>query len=189
MRKALRKSIMLRTQLRNKLNKDYSLENWKAYKKQRSKCVKILLQVKASYYGNLDIISAIYNKKFWRTVKPLFTDKVQTTPSITLVETEKLMTDETALAEIFSEFFTNIIDTVDAIPGEFIPRTTGQLMNSIKIATEKYRHNPSILKIKDRVDNASSFEFGLVTVTAINKELSRLNPKKHLLVIVFVRGY
>ena len=28
------------------------------------------------------------------------------------------------------------------------------------------------------MDNASSFEFELVTVTAINKELSRPNPKK-----------
>ena len=42
------------------------------------------------------------NKRFRRTVKPLFTDKVQTTPSITLIENEKLITDEIVIAEIFN---------------------------------------------------------------------------------------
>ena len=98
------------------------------------------------------------NKKCWRTVKPLFTAKVQTTPCITRIENEKLVTDEMVIAEIFYEFFTNIIDTIDITPSEFIPSTTGYLLNPIEIAVEKYRHHPSILKIKDKEDNASSFD-------------------------------
>ena len=83
------------------------------------------------------------NKKFWRTVKALFTAKVQTTTSITRIENEKLSTDEMEIAEIFSEFFTNIIDTIDITPREFIPSTTGHLLNPIEIAIEKYRHRPA----------------------------------------------
>ena len=56
------------------------------------------------------------NKKFWRTVKPLFTDKVQTSPSIALIENEKSIADENVIAEIFNEFFTNVIDTIDITP-------------------------------------------------------------------------
>ena len=48
MTKALRKAIMLRTQVRNRLNKHNNLENWKAFKMQRNKCAKILRQAKAS---------------------------------------------------------------------------------------------------------------------------------------------
>ena len=75
------------------------------------------------------------NKKFWRTVEPLFTHKVQTSPSITLIENEKLITDEILIAEIFNEFFTNIIDT-NITPNEFIRSTTGHLLNPIEIAIQ-----------------------------------------------------
>ena len=46
MTKTLRKAIMLRTQLRNRLNRYNTSENWTAFKKQRNKCVKILRQAK-----------------------------------------------------------------------------------------------------------------------------------------------
>ena len=77
MTKTLKKAIMLRTQLRNRLNGYNTSENWKAFKKQGNKCVKILRQAKASYYGNLDMNSVTDNKKFWKTVKPLFTDNLK----------------------------------------------------------------------------------------------------------------
>ena len=77
------------------------------------------------------------NKKFWKTVKPFSIDKVQTTPSITLIENEKLITGEIVVAEIFNEFFTNLIDTIDITPSEFRPTTTGHLLNPIEIAIKK----------------------------------------------------
>ena len=64
MTKTLRKAIMLRTQLRNRLNRYNTSENWKAIEKQRNKCVKILRQAKTSYYGNLDMNSITDNKSF-----------------------------------------------------------------------------------------------------------------------------
>ena len=120
------------------------------------------------------------NKTFWRTVKPLFTDKIQTTPSITLIKNEKLITEENVIAETFKEFFTNIINTIYITPSEFIHSTTSHLLNPIEIAIEKYKRHPCILKIKDKVTNVSSFEFRPVTVTTVNEEPLRLNPKKHL---------
>ena len=73
-----------------------------------------------------------------------------------------------------------IIDTIAITSCEFIPGTTGHLLNPIEIAIEKYNCHPSILKIKDNVKNVSSFELRPVTVTTFNEELLRLNPKKHL---------
>ena len=61
--------------------------------------------------------SVIDNNKFWRTVKPLFTDKVQTSSNITLVEYERITTNDSEVAEIFNEFVTNITKTMDIAPG------------------------------------------------------------------------
>ena len=44
MTKTLRKAIMLRTQLRNRLNRYNTSENWKAFKRQRNKCVKFCVR-------------------------------------------------------------------------------------------------------------------------------------------------
>ena len=169
---------MLRTQFRNRLNRYNTSENWKAFKKQRNKCVKILRQAKTSYYGNLDMNSVTDNKKFWRTVKPLFTDKVQTSSSITLVENEKIITNDSEIAEIFNEFFTNITKTMDIAPGECTPVPTEHLLDPVEISVEKYKYHPSIQKIKDKVKQNSSFDFQPVTMKAVIDELSNLNPKK-----------
>ena len=68
----------------------------------------------------------------------------------------------------------------DITSSELIPTKTDHLLNPIEIGVKKYRHHPSILKIKDKVDNALSFEFEPVAVTAVSEDFSRLNPKKHL---------
>ena len=96
---------MLRSQLRNRLSRHNTSENWNAFTKQRNRCVKILRQAKTSYYGNLDINFVTDNKKFWKTVKPLFTDKVQTSSSITLIENEKFITNDSEIAEILNDIF------------------------------------------------------------------------------------
>ena len=51
MTKALRKENMHRTRLRDKYNNDSSEENFKAFKKQRNKCVKLLRRAKFDYSG------------------------------------------------------------------------------------------------------------------------------------------
>ena len=87
--------------------------------------MKILHQAKTSYYGKLDMNSVLDNKKFWRTVKPVVTDKVQTSSSITLVEDEKISTNDSQLTEIFNEFFTTITQTMDMpLVNAYLPRQT-----------------------------------------------------------------
>ena len=101
------------------------------------------------------------NKKFWKTVKSLFTDKVQTSSSITLVENEKIITNDSEIAEIFNEFFTNSTKTMDIAPGECILVPTNHLVYPVEIAVEKYKYHASIQKIKDKVKQDSSFDFGI----------------------------
>ena len=86
-------------------------------------------------------------------------------------------------------FFTNITKTIDIAPGECILNWTDHLLDPIEIAVEKYKHHPSIRKIKDKVNHGTFFEFQPITMKAVNDELSRLNTKKRLQLKVFLRGY
>ena len=101
--KALRKAIMLRSKLRNRCNKNRTEENERAFKKQRNWCVKLLRKTKCNYYQNLDLKNLSDNRKFWKTVKPIFSGKVQTSSSVTLAEGSQFISNDKAIAEICNE--------------------------------------------------------------------------------------
>ena len=65
-------------------------EGWKQNKYQRNKCVQLLRKAKLQYYKNLGIQSLADNRKFWKSVKLIFTDKIQVSQSINRAEMEKL---------------------------------------------------------------------------------------------------
>ena len=50
-------------------------KNFNNYKKQRNYCVKLLKTEKKNYYNNLDTKVFTDNKQFWKSIKPLFSDK------------------------------------------------------------------------------------------------------------------
>ena len=91
MTKELRKEHMKRTRLLNKYRKNRTPENEASYKTQRNFCVKLLKKTKATYYGNLKPSCVSDSKKFWKTVKPLFSDKcVSSDNTIVLGEAHSL---------------------------------------------------------------------------------------------------
>ena len=108
MTKTLRKAIMNRTRLRNICCKDRTADNLKAFKKQRNKCVNILRQAKKDYYKDLNIKDLTDNRNFWRSVEPLFNDKVKTSSTIVLLENEKIVSEDRAVADILNEYFSTI---------------------------------------------------------------------------------
>ena len=112
MTKALRKENMHRTRLRNKYSNDSTEENLKAFKKQRNKFVKLLRRAKFDYDRNIELGKLTDNHKFWETVKPLFSDKVQVNASISLIEDGKMVNQDTQIAEIFNQYFATITDSL-----------------------------------------------------------------------------
>ena len=76
-RKDVSKAIMLRTKLRNQFLKKRTLQARTKYNKQRNICVSLVKKAKQNYYENLDLKDINDNKKFWATVKPLFSNKIK----------------------------------------------------------------------------------------------------------------
>ena len=93
MNNSLKKEVMIRLKLKNKYSKNSTTENHLAYKKQRNLCVKLFRYHKRCFYEDLNINLIADNKKFWRTVKPSFTDKSKNSQNITLVEGKDIVTD------------------------------------------------------------------------------------------------
>ena len=85
MTKELNRETMTRSRLRNKFLRSRSEENKKAYNEQHNRCVALFRNVKKSHYSNLDINDVNDNKKVWKIVKPLFSEKVTANESITLL--------------------------------------------------------------------------------------------------------
>ena len=108
MSKTLRKAIMKRSKLRNTFNKKRSSENWQNYKRQRNICSNILKSTKKTFFETLNTNEITDNRKFWKTVKPFFTDKCKTTNNIILTEKNETLNDNKKISNIFNEYFTNI---------------------------------------------------------------------------------
>ena len=104
--------MMHRKKLRNRCIKRRTEENLKAFKKQRNFCVKLLRRTKSDYYRNLDLGDLTDNRKFWKTVKPVFSNEIQTSSSVTLIEDGEVITDDAKIAEIFNHYFANITESL-----------------------------------------------------------------------------
>ena len=102
MTKNLHKTIMKRSRLRNKFLRDRTDISSEEYKKQRNLCVSLLKKAKKDHFANLDIKSVTDNKKFWQTVKPLFSNKVKAKTVIKLVENDAMIDDESEIAKILT---------------------------------------------------------------------------------------
>ena len=87
------------------LLKSRSKSHKKAYNKQRNKCVSLLRKTKKAYYSNLNVQDAVDNKKFWKTIKSLFSDKSNNFENISLIENGNLLTDDFEIAETFNKYF------------------------------------------------------------------------------------
>ena len=123
-------------------------------------CVSILRKSKICYYENFDTKSVTDDKKFWGTVKPLFSNKVRSNTYITLNEDEKLIKNEYQIANIFSTFFIEIVPNLGAKVDERYLCNTGNISDPLEKAIEKsskHLYHQNMISIVDK-NNKFSFE-------------------------------
>ena len=73
-------------------------------KKLRNLSFKILLLNRKTYCARLVPKVVNEDKKFWKSVMPLFSNKVQSSSSITLLENGIVESTESKVAEVFNEY-------------------------------------------------------------------------------------
>ena len=148
MTRALRKATMLRSRLRNKFNEDRTAENWNNFREQRNSCVKLFRKEKRNYYNSLDISLVTDDKKFWKTIKPFFSDRSQSQNKIVLTDGGRIISNDVEVAETMNEFFVTVTDSLGINENFNDENTSDGITDPVQKAVKKFSKHPSILKIK-----------------------------------------
>ena len=175
--KELSRKIMKRSRLRNNFLRKKTEETRKFYVKQRNKSVPLLKKAKKEYYQNLDEKNVIDNKKFWKTVKPLLSDKSVSREKINLTENEKMLTSESETAETLNNFFSNIVKKLNIPKFNSNNSVTENIKDPVFKAILKYKNHPSILAIQKYSKN-KTFHFEEVNSSEVEKKILQLDKTK-----------
>ena len=177
MNKALPKAIMRRSNLLNKFVNNRTTENWKSYRKQRNKCVKIRNNARREYFKKLDA-PHLSNSNFWTTLKPFFSEKSGSRKKPIIIENDVILSDNAAV--VFSKHFANITDTLN-LPEYISPRDHNPDISDPVLRTiEIYKVHPSIRNIKELTNKLRNkpFELNHVLPWEICKDVHNLKSKK-----------
>ena len=115
-------------------------------------------------------------------MKPLFSNTNTMSEKISLIEDDKILSNDAEVAECFNTYFTNIIDSLDIAPTfKVVHEVAGD--NTIEqlttMAIQKYNTHPSIIAIKQKYGtNRDKFKFSHVNPCEVEKQLDSLNVKK-----------
>ena len=178
MNKVLSKAVMNRSRLRNKFTKDPTIDNEKSYKKQRNYCVNLFKKEKNKFFENIDTTEITDNKRFWKTVKPLFSDKQKSSGKIVLIEGNAIQSNDRVVAKTMNEYFTGAVKelNIEGYQKEVEHISTGN--DPVTNAIETFVDHPSIIKIKRKVDIKEKFSFLETKEIDIKGEIMRLNKNK-----------
>ena len=177
MSKTFSKACMTRSRLRNKYLRTPSEENKINFKKQRNFCVNLLKREKKAYYSSLNTKLVLDNKKFWKTVSPLFSEKHKISEKITLIEGDTIISDDSQVAETFNAHFSNATAKLD-IKGYPDCLSVPSHYDSINGAIHKFSLHPSVLKIRENIKVSALFNFSLTDVASIASKIRELDITK-----------
>ena len=89
-----------------------------------------------------------------------------------------MISDDKEVAETFSTIFKESVARLEINENSFLQNDTNDLTDPVEIALRKFEIHPSVLDIKDTVNQNSSFSFCKISPREIELELKSLKTKK-----------
>ena len=149
MTKELGKAIMNRSKLRNKFLKTRNEESKRRFNRQRNFCVSLLRKNKRGFFAKLNHRVVSDNRKFWKTVGPLFSEKAFHKESITLINNNKTISNNEELAETFNKHFSKLVESLDIDKTLASNIASSDIIDPVFNAIKKDENHPSIKKINN----------------------------------------
>ena len=181
---------MTRTRLQNCFLKNRSNRNRDLFRQQRNLCVSFLRQSKKDYFSKLNEKQITdNNKRFWKTVKPFLSNKVQSSERINLTEeNDSLVTDCGKVAKELNSFVSFVVKNLN-IPNyeDCDPFSNNIDLPTLK-AIVKWRKHPSILTITSDYENTPKFPFNFVRKNIYLKKYNCWIPQKLSKKAIFLLG-
>ena len=172
--KEVQKAIMTRSRLRNKFLKTKYQECKQVYNKKRNLFVTMVRKAKKNYFNNFNVRNITDNKQFWETLKPFFSSKVDANERITLIEGDKVVSEDGEVTETFKSYFEAIVENLD-INIKFMSEelVSNESVNGI---IRKFQSHPSIIKIQE--NHQGRFSFPAVELEDVDREIDLLDASK-----------
>ena len=148
MNNEISKAIVTRTRLRNRFLKNRNNRSRDLYRKQRNICVSLLRKSKKDYFSKLNEKQITDNKRFWKTVKPFLSNKVQSSERINLTdENNSLVTDCGKVEKELNSFFSSVVKNLNIPSYERYDPLSDNIFHPTLKAIAKWRNHPNILSI------------------------------------------
>ena len=180
---------MLPSRLKNNCNKSRKTEHWEAFRRQRNLCVTLFRMEKRSFYNKLNISDITDNKKFWKTVKPAFSEKGPSKSKTTVIEYDTVISNDKKVAEAMNDYILSIIDSLCLKENSEVTISTEGVSNPIEWAFIKYSKGPKITRIRSSVQKMTNFlKFQAVSLEQMNTEIERFDPTKQRPLEIYLRN-
>ena len=182
MNRNLSKAIMKRSYLKSKYFKNKSNTNRANYKKQRNLCVKLRDEAITNDFQKSTSNLKSNSKPFYDLIKPYMTNKgALCSTDINLIENGKIISDESALADIFIDYYTNIVKYSSGKNPTSIADSLGTAASYdviIDTILDIHKDHPSIICIQSKRTHSELFKFQNVNENGILKLLKSVETKK-----------
>ena len=96
----------------------------KKFQKTKSYCSRLYKRVRKDFFNKLNTSFVSDNKLFCKTVKPYFSAKGSHRGNIKLVKGDKLLQDDSEVAEELNNFFKEAVSTLDVNENSYIIKPT-----------------------------------------------------------------
>ena len=177
--KVMHTEIMLCFKLKKIANKTKNRDDIRCYKKQRNLIVNMNRKAKKDYYKSISPKSIDNDRKLWKMMKPLFSNVNPMSEKIILIGGEKIIAEDTKLAQCFNTYFLNITDSLGlSVPDNPDNNDRLNLDEMVTNAIKKYKNHPSIKAIKTSVRQDEKFRFSHLHPGYVKDEIEALDPKK-----------
>ena len=141
--------------------------------------MKLNIQAKRQHFKSLQSKTIDNDKKSWKTVKPLFSNKNFMSEKITLIEDGRILSNDVEVAECFNEYFCNITDSLDIDPLFKEVQEQMSVKQMVLRAINKYKYHPSVKVISQHsTSNGNSFRFSHVSPNEVMKQTDLRDKNK-----------
>ena len=119
------------------------------------------------------------NRVLWKIVEPKISDKVKIYSKITLVEDDKILSQDVEIAKTFSEYFINNSILNMSNNQSFSTQMRSFEENTISGIISRYKDLPIINLIKSKKSClANTFPFMPISMEDVKRSIKSLDPKK-----------
>ena len=144
-----------RNMIRNAKDKYPTAKKFESYRKLRNKSAKACQRSRQIYFQER-CEGGPKNTHFWKTIKPFLSDNSSQNNDITLRENGHVISDSKQVGTVFNDYLANIAKDIGF--NDPIPPHMGD--DEILTITEKYSNHPSIVAIRNNInDQESWFDF------------------------------